>query len=54
MLQVGREIDLSEIKICKRPDGSDWLLGAGSFGQVGCHLPGKLSRCDYALTCLRA
>ena len=38
--QVGREIDLSEIKICKRPDGSDWLLGAGSFGQVSCCLSG--------------
>ena len=29
------EIDPSEIAICKHPDGSDWLLGQGSFGQVG-------------------
>ena len=28
-------IDRSDIQICKRPDGSDWLLGQGSFGQVG-------------------
>ena len=44
------EIDPSEIVICKRPDGSDWLLGQGSFGQVGlCHTAlgsGRLlSRC---------
>lgn len=23
-----------EIQICKRPDGSDWLLGQGNFGKV--------------------
>ena len=27
-------IDPSQIEICKRPDGSDWLLGQGHFGQV--------------------
>ena len=27
-------IDPADIVICKRPDGSDWLLGQGSFGQV--------------------
>ena len=26
--------DVSEIEICKRSDGSDWLLGQGAFGQV--------------------
>jgi hypothetical protein len=29
-----RLIDPGEISICKRADGSDWLLGAGSFGKV--------------------
>ena len=24
----------SEITICKRPDGTPWLLGTGAFGQV--------------------
>jgi hypothetical protein len=27
-------ISPAEIAICKREDGSDWLLGSGSFGQV--------------------
>ena len=29
-----RNIDPAEIDICKREDGSDYLLGAGSFGEV--------------------
>ena len=29
-----RNIDPTEIEICKREDGSDYLLGAGSFGEV--------------------
>ena len=29
-----REMDPDEIEICKAADGSDWLLGSGSFGQV--------------------
>ena len=29
-----RNIDPTEIEICKREDGSEYLLGAGSFGQV--------------------
>ena len=28
------DLDPSEVVVCKRPDGSDWLLGTGSFGQV--------------------
>lgn len=24
----------SELQICRRPDGSEWLLGEGSFGKV--------------------
>ena len=27
-------INASEIAICTREDGSDWLLGVGGFGQV--------------------
>ena len=34
MLYQQGQIDPGEIKICKRPDGSEWLLGAGSFGKV--------------------
>ncbi|KAK9811452.1 hypothetical protein WJX72_004105 [[Myrmecia] bisecta] len=30
----GWDIDSSDIQICKRPDGSDWVLGKGSFGMV--------------------
>jgi len=29
------EIEPNEITICKRSDGTDWLLGEGSCGQVG-------------------
>ena len=29
-----KDIDPSEIEICKRGDGSDWQLGSGSFGTV--------------------
>ena len=28
------ELREDQIEICKRPDGSDWLLGEGSYGQV--------------------
>ena len=28
------QIDPGEIVICKRADGSDWLLGQGSYGKV--------------------
>lgn len=28
-------VDPSEIEFCRRPDGSDWLLGEGSYGKVG-------------------
>ena len=28
------QIHASEIEICKREDGSDWVLGSGSFGKV--------------------
>jgi hypothetical protein len=30
----GWEIPKSAISICKREDGSDWLLGHGGFGEV--------------------
>lgn len=28
------QISPDEIRICKRSDGSDWLLGEGNFGQA--------------------
>lgn len=28
------KIPRDDIEICHRPDGSDWLLGYGSYGQV--------------------
>ena len=28
------EVPGDQIEICKRPDGSDWELGAGAFGKV--------------------
>ena len=28
------ELNPDEIQICKRPDGTDWLLGQGKFGKV--------------------
>lgn len=33
---LGEDISLSpdEIEICKRPDGSPWLLGEGNFASV--------------------
>lgn len=31
------EVPGDQIEICKRPDGSDWELGAGAFGKVCMH-----------------
>ena len=31
------QINADEIEICRAEDGSDWLLGSGSFGQVWIH-----------------
>ena len=31
---VEGRIDSADIEICKRLDGSDWVLGSGSFGKV--------------------
>ena len=28
------EVDPKTITICKRPDGSDWCLGSGTYGKV--------------------
>ena len=43
MLSDVWNIKPEELQICKRPDGSEWLLGTGSFGQVrspaGCAAP---------------
>ena len=40
MISSGR-VEATEIQICRRPDGSDWLLGVGGYGKVGCQ-PGPL------------
>jgi hypothetical protein len=32
------QIDARDIQIVQRPNGKDWLLGGGAFGQV----PGQL------------
>lgn len=29
-------IDPAELAVCQFPDGSDWLLGTGSFGELPC------------------
>ena len=29
-------VEATEIQICRRHDGSDWLLGVGGYGKVGC------------------
>ena len=50
-----------QVEICKREDGTDWLLGAGSYGKVtvvyapcGCPmLPYCLLCCGYR-ACMRA
>lgn len=42
-------LDPDEIVICKRPDGSDWLLGAGSFGQARIRCC-----CGHRLHCARS
>ncbi len=40
------EVSDDQIEICKRPDGSDWELGAGAFGKVGCvHHSATISTC---------
>ena len=31
---IGWEINPKDLEICKRPDGSDWLLGEGAHGSV--------------------
>ena len=30
----GDQLERDEIEFCKRPDGSDWLLGEGAFGKA--------------------
>ena len=27
-------MDLSQLRVCKRPNGDDWVLGQGTFGTV--------------------
>lgn len=34
MTLPGGDIDVVDIEVCRRPDGSDWLLGSGASGKV--------------------
>jgi hypothetical protein len=53
-------VDASEIEFCRRPDGSDWLLGEGSYGKVlnpnprtqGCACPELIVHTSVDLLCL--
>ncbi len=40
-------MDLSQLRVCKRPNGDDWVLGQGTFGTV------CTSVCSTAVNCLR-
>ncbi|GAB4814549.1 hypothetical protein N2152v2_001595 [Parachlorella kessleri] len=46
------DINPDDIQICKRPDGTDWQLGAGAFGKVYKALRGGVS--DVAVKVLLA
>ena len=43
-LRMGGEIDVVDITISQRPDGSDWLLGNGTSG--------KASSCPTLVSCI--
>ena len=53
-------IEPSELQVYKLPDGSDWLLGTGSFGQVSRPSPHPLAafaanaQASITFGCLRA
>lgn len=32
--RAGWEVGSEEIEVCKRPDGTEWLLGEGRYGKV--------------------
>ena len=33
-LSTSQDVDISELAMCLRDDGSPWILGRGSFGTV--------------------
>ena len=33
-LSTSQDVDISELEMCLRDDGSPWILGRGSFGTV--------------------
>lgn len=46
------DIAESDIVICKRPDGSDWLLSSSDSGQVQSHIGPKVLQLCYSVTCI--
>ena len=53
MLLPGGDIDVVDIEICQRPDGSDWLLGAGASAKVLLDgLWSRLAHCLKVAVCL--
>ena len=45
------QIDARDIQIVQRPNGKDWLLGGGAFGQArGCLLHTAVVICTIALS----
>jgi len=46
------QIDARDIQIVQRPNGKDWLLGGGAFGQVRCsRVSHRLRWCSVPLRC---
>lgn len=41
-----------DITVCQRPDGSDWLLGAGSSGKVQCPELWACWPCRHSILCV--
>ena len=39
----------AEIEVCKRPDGSDWVLGSGAFGRVSEAGQGRSMHYDHSV-----
>ena len=50
-----RAIDAKQVLICCHPDGSEWVLGQGSFGTVSpaCALEQLTAPCTSPTICMR-